>query len=73
MRVAAADGRLDLGAVLKLLARRGITRLMVETGPILAAAFVRADLVDEAVAVPLAHRPSGRMASTHSTACRCPR
>jgi diaminohydroxyphosphoribosylaminopyrimidine deaminase/5-amino-6-(5-phosphoribosylamino)uracil reductase len=46
-RVAASDGKLDLSAVLKLLAGRGITRLMVETGPILAAAFVRADLVDE--------------------------
>jgi diaminohydroxyphosphoribosylaminopyrimidine deaminase/5-amino-6-(5-phosphoribosylamino)uracil reductase len=34
--------------VLKLLAQRGITRLMVESGPILAAAFLRADLVDEA-------------------------
>jgi diaminohydroxyphosphoribosylaminopyrimidine deaminase/5-amino-6-(5-phosphoribosylamino)uracil reductase len=31
-----------------LLAQRGITRLMVEAGPILAAAFLRADLVDEA-------------------------
>ncbi len=47
-RVTMVDGRLDLGAVLKLLAGRGITRLMVEAGPILAAAFVRADLVDEA-------------------------
>jgi diaminohydroxyphosphoribosylaminopyrimidine deaminase/5-amino-6-(5-phosphoribosylamino)uracil reductase len=44
----AADGRLDLAAVLRLLAQRGITRLMVEAGPILAAAFVRADLVDAA-------------------------
>jgi diaminohydroxyphosphoribosylaminopyrimidine deaminase/5-amino-6-(5-phosphoribosylamino)uracil reductase len=34
--------------VLKLLAQRGITRLMVEAGPIVAAAFLRADLVDEA-------------------------
>jgi diaminohydroxyphosphoribosylaminopyrimidine deaminase / 5-amino-6-(5-phosphoribosylamino)uracil reductase len=42
-------GRLRLAAVLKLLADRGITRLMVEGGPILAAAFVAADLVDEAV------------------------
>ena len=33
---------------LGLLGERGITRLMVEAGPILAAAFVRADLVDEA-------------------------
>ena len=42
-------GRTELGDVLKALAARGITRLMVEAGPIVAAAFVRADLVDEAV------------------------
>jgi diaminohydroxyphosphoribosylaminopyrimidine deaminase / 5-amino-6-(5-phosphoribosylamino)uracil reductase len=48
LRVASPDGRLDLAAVLELLAGRGITRLMVEAGPILTAAFVRADLVDEA-------------------------
>ena len=47
-RVDAKDGRLDLNAVLKMLAGRGITRLMVEGGPTVAAAFVRADLVDEA-------------------------
>jgi diaminohydroxyphosphoribosylaminopyrimidine deaminase/5-amino-6-(5-phosphoribosylamino)uracil reductase len=47
-RVPGTDGKLDLAAVLKLLAQRGITRLMVESGPILAAAFLRADLVDEA-------------------------
>jgi len=47
-RVPGADGKLDLAAVVKLLAQRGITRLMVESGPILAAAFLRADLVDEA-------------------------
>jgi diaminohydroxyphosphoribosylaminopyrimidine deaminase/5-amino-6-(5-phosphoribosylamino)uracil reductase len=58
LHVAAADGRLDLGATLKLLARRGITRLMVEAGPILATAFVRADLVDEA-AVFRAPKPIG--------------
>src|SRR5436190_12217631 len=46
-RVAATGGRLDLAEMLKLLARRGITRVMVEGGPILAAAFLRADLVDE--------------------------
>lgn len=40
--------RLDLRAVLDLLAGRGVTRLMVEAGPIVAAAFVAADLVDEA-------------------------
>ena len=47
-RVATTDGRLELADVLKLLARRGVTRVMVEGGPILAAAFLRADLVDEA-------------------------
>jgi diaminohydroxyphosphoribosylaminopyrimidine deaminase/5-amino-6-(5-phosphoribosylamino)uracil reductase len=46
--VPSAGGRLDLTAVLELLAARGITRLMVEAGPILAAAMLDADLVDEA-------------------------
>ena len=49
LRVASTHGRIDLGAALKLLAERGITRLMVEGGPTLAAAFVSADLVDEAM------------------------
>jgi diaminohydroxyphosphoribosylaminopyrimidine deaminase/5-amino-6-(5-phosphoribosylamino)uracil reductase len=49
LRVRAADGRLDLMAVLRQLAERGVTRLMVEAGPILAAAFLDADLVDEAM------------------------
>jgi diaminohydroxyphosphoribosylaminopyrimidine deaminase/5-amino-6-(5-phosphoribosylamino)uracil reductase len=48
-RVGGQDGRLDLAAVLKELAARGITRLMVEGGPTLAAALVSADLIDEAV------------------------
>jgi diaminohydroxyphosphoribosylaminopyrimidine deaminase/5-amino-6-(5-phosphoribosylamino)uracil reductase len=43
------DGRLDLSDVLKRLGKSGITRLMVEAGPIVAAAFLQADLVDEAV------------------------
>jgi diaminohydroxyphosphoribosylaminopyrimidine deaminase/5-amino-6-(5-phosphoribosylamino)uracil reductase len=47
-RVAARDGRLDLSAVLESIAARGITRLMVEAGPILAAAMLEADLVDAA-------------------------
>ena len=42
-------GKLDLAAVLRLLADRGVTRLMVEGGPIVTAAFLAADLVDEAV------------------------
>jgi diaminohydroxyphosphoribosylaminopyrimidine deaminase/5-amino-6-(5-phosphoribosylamino)uracil reductase len=48
IRSQAADGRLDLLAVVRLLAGRGITRLMVEGGPSLAAALLAADLVDEA-------------------------
>jgi diaminohydroxyphosphoribosylaminopyrimidine deaminase/5-amino-6-(5-phosphoribosylamino)uracil reductase len=48
LHCAMTHGKLDLGVVLKLLAERGITRLMVEAGPILATAFLRADLVDEA-------------------------
>jgi diaminohydroxyphosphoribosylaminopyrimidine deaminase/5-amino-6-(5-phosphoribosylamino)uracil reductase len=49
LRVPAASDGLDLSAVLRALAARGITRLMVEAGPMVAAAFIRADLVDEAV------------------------
>jgi diaminohydroxyphosphoribosylaminopyrimidine deaminase/5-amino-6-(5-phosphoribosylamino)uracil reductase len=48
------DG-LDLMEVLKLIAMRGISRLMIEGGPTLAAAFVAAELVDEAV---LFHSPT---------------
>src|SRR2546423_1376747 len=48
LRVPGTDGRLDLNAVLRGLAGRGITRVMVEAGPILSAAFLKADLVDEA-------------------------
>ena len=49
MRIGESDGRLDLAAALKLLAGRGVTRLMVEGGPTLAAALIAGDLVDEAV------------------------
>jgi diaminohydroxyphosphoribosylaminopyrimidine deaminase / 5-amino-6-(5-phosphoribosylamino)uracil reductase len=35
--------------LLKLLATRGITRLMIEAGPILTTAFMRSDLIDEVV------------------------
>ncbi len=48
LRVPSRDGRLDISAVLKVLAERGITRLMVEGGPTLAASLVATDLVDEA-------------------------
>ena len=47
IRARESGGRLDLATVLKLLAARGITRLMVEGGPTLAAALIAADLVDE--------------------------
>jgi diaminohydroxyphosphoribosylaminopyrimidine deaminase/5-amino-6-(5-phosphoribosylamino)uracil reductase len=50
-RVGAKDGRLDLGEVLRILGGEGITRLMVEGGPTVAASLVRADLVDEAVLI----------------------
>jgi len=48
-RVEENNGKLDLAAVLKTLAGEGITRLMVEGGPTVAASFLSADLVDEAV------------------------
>jgi diaminohydroxyphosphoribosylaminopyrimidine deaminase/5-amino-6-(5-phosphoribosylamino)uracil reductase len=48
LRVPGAAGKLDLAAVLRGLSARGITRAMVEAGPIISAAFVAADLVDEA-------------------------
>lgn len=46
-RVEPTGSGLDLKACLAVLAKQGITRLMVEGGPILAAAFTAADLVDE--------------------------
>ena len=48
LRVPGANGKLDLLSALHALSARGITRVMVEAGPILSAAFVTADLVDEA-------------------------
>jgi diaminohydroxyphosphoribosylaminopyrimidine deaminase/5-amino-6-(5-phosphoribosylamino)uracil reductase len=49
IRTAAGEGGLDLPAVLRALGERGITRLMVEGGPRVAAALLRSDLVDEAM------------------------
>jgi diaminohydroxyphosphoribosylaminopyrimidine deaminase / 5-amino-6-(5-phosphoribosylamino)uracil reductase len=54
LRVDEIARKLDLRAVLALLAQRGITRLMIEGGPILAAQLLKADLVDEAA---LLHAP----------------
>ena len=42
-----AGAAIDLAAALSALAARGITRLMAEAGPILAASLIKADLVDE--------------------------
>lgn len=41
------DGGLDLNDTLKLLALRGVTRVMVEAGPRIATSFLDAGLVDE--------------------------
>jgi diaminohydroxyphosphoribosylaminopyrimidine deaminase / 5-amino-6-(5-phosphoribosylamino)uracil reductase len=54
LRSPQSSGRLDLKDGLECLAAKGIIRLMVEGGPTLAAAFIAADLVDEAV---LFHAP----------------
>jgi diaminohydroxyphosphoribosylaminopyrimidine deaminase/5-amino-6-(5-phosphoribosylamino)uracil reductase len=54
VRAEDADGLLDLASTLKLVAARGITRLMVEGGPTLSATLLAADLIDEAV---LFHSP----------------
>jgi len=44
-----AEGRLELGSVLGLLAGRGLTRVLVEGGAALAASLLRARLVDRLV------------------------
>ena len=48
-RVDDTQGRLDLDEVMKVLAENGITRLMVEGGPTVAASFSAAGMVDEFV------------------------
>jgi diaminohydroxyphosphoribosylaminopyrimidine deaminase / 5-amino-6-(5-phosphoribosylamino)uracil reductase len=54
LRVAERAGRLDLARALGVLAERGITRLMVEGGPTVAAGLLTANLVDAAA---LIHSP----------------
>ena len=49
LRSPGSTDRLDLKDALGFLSAKGITRLMVEGGPTLAAAMIKADLVDEAV------------------------
>jgi diaminohydroxyphosphoribosylaminopyrimidine deaminase/5-amino-6-(5-phosphoribosylamino)uracil reductase len=61
LRVDGTSARRDLAAALELIAARGITRLMVEGGPTVAAAFLTAGLVDEAILLrsPAAIGPDG--------------
>jgi diaminohydroxyphosphoribosylaminopyrimidine deaminase/5-amino-6-(5-phosphoribosylamino)uracil reductase len=49
LRVQECAGRTDISAALKLLAERGLSRILFEAGPVLSTALVRDDLVDEAV------------------------
>lgn len=49
--VPAIARKLDLSATLKTIAGRGITRLLVEGGPMIAASLVAADLADEVILV----------------------
>jgi diaminohydroxyphosphoribosylaminopyrimidine deaminase / 5-amino-6-(5-phosphoribosylamino)uracil reductase len=56
---AGRDGRPDMHAVLRALAGRGITRLLIEGGPTVAEAALKADLVDEALIYRGAARASG--------------
>lgn len=46
-QIATRDGRLELGAVLALLADRGINEIQVEAGPTLSGSLLEAGLVDE--------------------------
>jgi diaminohydroxyphosphoribosylaminopyrimidine deaminase/5-amino-6-(5-phosphoribosylamino)uracil reductase len=51
LRSGKGEGGLDLRKALNALAEKGITRLLVEPGPILAASFLKADLIDDAVVI----------------------
>lgn len=50
-RVKSHNGRLDLQAAFQALGARGISRVLVEGGPILSATLIQNDLVDEAIIV----------------------
>jgi diaminohydroxyphosphoribosylaminopyrimidine deaminase/5-amino-6-(5-phosphoribosylamino)uracil reductase len=54
-----AEGRLDLGEALRLLARRGVTRVFSEGGPTIGSALIRAGLADEVILL-TAEKPLGR-------------
>jgi diaminohydroxyphosphoribosylaminopyrimidine deaminase/5-amino-6-(5-phosphoribosylamino)uracil reductase len=55
-----ADGRIDLHTLLARLAKNGVTRLLVEGGPEMWAAFLSAGLVDEAIAAVSPTKSPGR-------------
>ena len=55
----AGDARVDLGEALRLLGRRGITRVFSEGGPTAGSALIRAGLADE-VLLFTAEKPLGR-------------
>jgi diaminohydroxyphosphoribosylaminopyrimidine deaminase/5-amino-6-(5-phosphoribosylamino)uracil reductase len=56
-----AENRPDIHAVMRALAERGITRLLVEGGPTVAATLLHAGLIDEALIFTGAARGSGAM------------
>ncbi len=51
IRVPSKQGRVDLQAAFRVLGARGLTRILVEGGPILSATLLQNDLVDEAIIV----------------------
>jgi diaminohydroxyphosphoribosylaminopyrimidine deaminase/5-amino-6-(5-phosphoribosylamino)uracil reductase len=51
LRIARKNDHLDLRKMLECLAERGLTRILVEAGPVLAKAFLKEGLIDEAVIV----------------------
>ena len=55
----AGAARVDLGEALRLLGRRGITRVLSEGGPTVGSALIRAGLADE-VTLFTAEKPLGR-------------
>ncbi len=46
-----SDGKPDLNGAMKALGSRGVTRLLIEGGPMISASLIKGDLVDEAVVV----------------------
>lgn len=51
LRISTVGGKIDLSEALWELAARGVTRLLVEGGPIISAELLKANLIDEAIVV----------------------